>query len=600
MPMSTYEAPLKDMQFVICELAGLDQVTALPGWQETDREVVNAILQEASRFASEVLTPLNRVGDQAGVIWKDGNVIMAPGFREAYQSYIDTGWNRLGFEPEYGGQAIPGLVGAAVQEMWKSANLAFSACFQLTQGAIEALLLRGTDDQRRKFLPNMVEGRWTGTMNLTEPQAGSDLAAVRTRAMRQADGSYRIFGQKIFITYGEQDLSENIVHLVLARTPDAPPGVKGISLFIVPKFLVNEDGSLGERNDVWCLSVEHKLGIHGSPTCVMSYGDQEGAVGYLMGEENRGLEYMFIMMNLARLSVGLEGVAIGERAYQQALAYAKTRLQGRDISGGTEAVPIIRHPDVRRMLLLMKSLTQATRSLAYVVAGARDLAMRHPNEGYRKRNQAFVDLMTPVVKGWSTETGIEIASLGIQVHGGMGYIEETGAAQHWRDARITTIYEGTTGIQANDLVGRKIIRDQGKTVRAVLDEMRRFEGELRTKQPNASLESIRDEYTRGVDALANAVEYIVANYSVSPKRVMAGAVPFLKLFGIVAGGWQLARGAMVSANRLAEGKGDPGFYSGKIATARFFAEHVLATAPGLAHTVVRGGESAVELSEEQF
>jgi 3-(methylthio)propanoyl-CoA dehydrogenase len=598
--MSTYEAPLQDMQFVICELAGLDQVTALPGWQETDKEVVNAILQEASRFASEVLTPLNRVGDQAGVIWKDGNVIMAPGFREAYQSYIDTGWNRLGFEPEYGGQAIPGLVGAAVQEMWKSANLAFSASFQLTQGAIEALLLRGTDDQKRKFLPKMVEGRWTGTMNLTEPQAGSDLAAVRTRAVRQADGTYRIFGQKIFITYGEHDLSENIVHLVLARTPDAPPGVKGISLFIVPKFLVNEDGSLGQRNDVWCLSVEHKLGIHGSPTCVMSYGDQEGAVGYLMGEENRGLEYMFIMMNLARLSVGLEGVAIGERAYQQALAYAKTRLQGRDISGGSEAVPIIRHPDVRRMLLLMKSLTQATRSLAYVVAGARDLAMRHPDEGYRKRNQAFVDLMTPVVKGWSTETGIEIASLGIQVHGGMGYIEETGAAQHWRDARITTIYEGTTGIQANDLVGRKIIRDQGESVRAVVDEMRRFEVELRTKQPNASLESIRDEYTRGVDALANAVEYIVANYSVSPKRVMAGAVPFLKLFGIVAGGWQLARGAMVSANRLAEGKGDLGFYSGKIATARFFAEHVLATAPGLAHTVVRGGESAVELSEEQF
>ena len=600
MPMSTYEAPLKDMQFVICELAGLDQVTALPGWQETDQEVVIAILQEASRFASEVLTPLNRVGDQAGVIWKDGNVIMAPGFREAYQSYIDTGWNRLGFEPEYGGQAIPGLVGAAVQEMWKSANLAFSACFQLTQGAIEALLLRGTDDQKRKFLPKMVEGRWTGTMNLTEPQAGSDLAAVRTRAVGQADGTYRIFGQKIFITYGEHDLSENIVHLVLARTPDAPAGVKGISLFIVPKFLVNDHASLGQRNDVWCLSVEHKLGIHGSPTCVMSYGDQEGAVGYLMGEENRGLEYMFIMMNLARLSVGLEGVAIGERAYQQALAYAKTRLQGRDISGGSEAVPIIRHPDVRRMLLLMKSLTQATRSLAYVVAGGRDLAMRHPDEGYRKRNQAFVDLMTPVVKGWSTETGIEIASLGIQVHGGMGYIEETGAAQHWRDARITTIYEGTTGIQANDLVGRKIIRDRGKAVRAVVDEMRRFEGELRTNQPNASLESIRDEYTRGVDALANAVEYIVANYSVSPKRVMAGAVPFLKLFGIVAGGWQLARGAMVSANRLAEGKADLGFYSGKIATARFFAEHVLATAPGLAHTVVRGGESAVELSEEQF
>jgi alkylation response protein AidB-like acyl-CoA dehydrogenase len=598
--MSTYEAPLKDMQFVICELAGLDQLTVLPGWQETDEEVVKAILQEASRFAGEVLTPLNRVGDQAGVIWKEGNVITAPGFREAYQNYINTGWNRLGFDPEYGGQAIPSLVGAAVQEMWKSANLAFSACFQLTQGAVEALLLRGTAEQKSKFLPKMVEGRWTGTMNLTEPQAGSDLAAVRTRAVRQPDGTYRIFGQKIFITYGEHDLSENIVHLVLARTPDAPPGVRGISLFIVPKFLVNDDGSLGQRNDAWCLSVEHKLGIHGSPTCVMSYGDHGGAVGYIVGEENRGLEYMFIMMNVARLSVGLEGVAIGERAYQQALAYAKTRLQGRDISGGSQAVPIVQHPDVRRMLLQMKSQTQAARALAYVVAGARDLAMRHPDEEYRRRNHAFVDLMTPVVKGWSTETGIEVASLGIQVHGGMGYIEETGAAQHWRDARITTIYEGTTGIQANDLVGRKIVRDQGKTMHAVLDEMRSFEGELKVKRPDPALQSIRDAYSRGVDALSNAVEYILANYSVKPNRVMAGAVPFLKLFGIVAGGWQLARGAVISANRLAESKGDPAFYASKIATARFYAEHVLAAAPGLAHTVVRGGESVTEFPDEHL
>jgi 3-(methylthio)propanoyl-CoA dehydrogenase len=598
--MSTYEAPLRDMQFVICELAGLDQLTVLPGWQETDEEVVRAVLQEASRFASEVLTPLNRVGDQAGVIWKEGNVITAPGFREAYQSYIDTGWNRLGFGPEYGGQAIPSLVGAAVQEMWKSANLAFSACFQLTQGAVEALLLRGTAEQKSKFLPKMVEGRWTGTMNLTEPQAGSDLGSVRTRAVRQPDGTYRIFGQKIFITYGEHDLSENIVHLVLARTPDAPSGVKGISLFIVPKFLVNDDRSLGQRNDAWCLSVEHKLGIHGSPTCVMSYGDHGGAVGYLVGEENRGLEYMFIMMNVARLSVGLEGVAIGERAYQQALAYAKTRVQGRDISGGSEAVPIVQHPDVRRMLLQMKSQTQAARSLAYVVAGARDLAIRHLDEGCRRRNQAFVDLITPVVKGWSTENGIEIASLGIQVHGGMGYIEETGAAQHWRDARITTIYEGTTGIQANDLVGRKIVRDQGKTMHAVLAEMRRFEGELKVKRPNAALQSIHDGYARGVDALSNAVEYILANYTVKPNRVMAGSVPFLKLFGIVAGGWQLARGAVISANRLAEGKGDPPFYASKIATARFFAEHVLAAAPGLAHTVVRGGESVTEFPEDHL
>jgi 3-(methylthio)propanoyl-CoA dehydrogenase len=596
--MSTYEAPLKDMQFVICELAGLDQVSALPDWQETDAETVSAILQEASRFAGEVLTPLNRVGDQAGVIWKEGNVIMAPGFREAYQNYIDTGWNRLGLDPDFGGQPIPSLVGAAVQEMWKSANLAFSACFQLTQGAIEALMLRGTDAQKKKFLPKMVEGRWTGTMNLTEPQAGSDLAGVRTRAVRQSDGTYRLSGQKIFITYGEHDLSENIIHLVLARTPDAPPGVKGISLFIVPKFLVNDDGTLGQRNDAFCLSVEHKLGIHGSPTCVMSYGDRGGAVGYLVGEENRGLEYMFIMMNAARLSVGLEGVAIGERAYQQALAYAKTRVQGRDISGGSDPVPIIRHPDVQRMLLLMKSQTQAARSLAYVVAGARDVAIRHPDETHRQRSHAFVDLLTPVVKGWSTETGIELASLGIQVHGGMGYIEETGAAQHWRDARITTIYEGTTGIQANDLVGRKIVRDQGKSVRVLLDEIRRFDGQL--KASDASLMGIRDALARGVDALANAVEYILTNYSADPKKVLVGSVPFLKLFGIVAGGWQLARGAIISTNRLAEGAGDQAFYASKIATARFYAEHVLAGAPALAHTVIHGGASAAEFPEEEF
>ena len=596
--MSTYEAPLKDMEFVITELAGLDRVLALPGWQDIDADVISAILQEAGKFASEVLAPLNQVGDQKGVIWKDSNVLTAPGFREAYRSYVDTGWNRLGLDPEYGGQAIPSVVSAAAAEMWKSSNLALSACFQLTQGAIEALLLRATADQKRKFLPNMVEGRWTGTMNLTEPQAGSDLAAVRTRAVRQDDGTYRIFGQKIFITYGEHDLSENIIHLVLARTPDAPPGVKGISLFIVPKFLVNDDGSLGERNDAFCLSVEHKLGIHGSPTCVLSYGDQGGAIGYLVGEENRGLEYMFIMMNAARLSVGLEGVAIGERAYQQAFAYAKTRVQGQDISGGAERVPIIRHPDVRRMLLLMKSQVEAARALAYVVIAARDLALRHPDAECRNGSQAFVDLLTPVVKGWSTETGIELASLGIQVHGGMGYIEETGAAQHWRDARITTIYEGTTGIQANDLIGRKILRDKGAAARAVLGEMRAFE--IAPFEADAALASIRHSLAHGVDALSNAVEYILATYPTDPRRVMYGGVPFLRLFGIVAGGWQLARGAKVAATRLAEGKGDRAFYKAKIATAHFFADHVLAGAPGLAHTVIHGGDSSSELSEDQW
>jgi 3-(methylsulfanyl)propanoyl-CoA dehydrogenase len=595
--MTTYEAPLDEMQFVIRELAGLDTLTALPEWRDIDVETVNAVLQEASRFASEVLAPLNQTGDQRGVICKDNHVITAPGFREAYRQYVTSGWSRLGFDEEYGGQSMPNLVGAAVQEMWKSANLAFSACFQLTQGAAEAIFQRSTEEQKKKYLPAIIEGRWTGTMNLTEPQAGSDLAAVRTRAVRQEDGSYRLFGQKIFITYGEHDLTENIIHLVLARTPDAPPGVKGISLFIVPKFLVNDDGTLGSRNDAFCLSVEHKLGIHGSPTCVLSYGDQGGAVGYLVGEENRGLEYMFTMMNVARISVGLEGVGIGERAYQQAREYARTRVQGRDVSGSDRSVPIIRHPDVRRMLLLMKAQTEATRALAYVVVTARDLAGHHPDEQTRQRNQAFVELMTPVVKGWSTEAGIEIASLGIQVHGGMGYVEETGAAQHWRDARITTIYEGTTGIQANDLIGRKIARDHGRTIRAVLEEIRAFANQL--EGPDASLLSIKKNVVQGIDALAAATEFIVTNFQANPRKVMFGAVPFLKLFGIVAGGWQLARGAKISATRLAEGKGDPTFYKAKIATARFFAEHVLTTAPGFAHTVIHGGEVDGLLSDDQ-
>jgi 3-(methylthio)propanoyl-CoA dehydrogenase len=595
--MTNYEAPLDEMQFVIRELAGLETLTALPEWKDIDAETVGAVLQEAGRFASEVLAPLNQSGDQRGVICKDNHVITAPGFREAYQQYVTSGWNRLGFDDKYGGQSMPHLVGAAVQEMWKSANLAFSACFQLTQGAAEAILQRSNDAQKKKYLPGMIEGRWTGTMNLTEPQAGSDLAAVRTRAVRQEDGSYRIFGQKIFITYGEHDLSENIIHLVLARTPDAPLGVKGISLFIVPKFLVNDDGTLGSRNDAYCLSVEHKLGIHGSPTCVLSYGDQGGAIGYLIGEENRGLEYMFTMMNVARISVGLEGVGIGERAYQQAREYARTRVQGRDISGGDGSVPIIRHPDVRRMLLLMKAQTEATRALAYVVVAARDLSSHHPDEQIRQQSQAFVELMTPVVKGWSTETGIEIASLGIQVHGGMGYVEETGAAQHWRDARITTIYEGTTGIQANDLIGRKIVRDKGRTIRTVLEEMRACTAEL--EGTDTSLLHIRNRLVEGIESLTAATEYILSNFSADPRKVLFGSVPFLKLFGIVAGGWQLARGAKISATRLAESKGDPAFYKAKVATARFYAEQILATAPGLANAVIHGGDVDSLLSDDE-
>src|SRR5581483_11925676 len=434
--MSTYTAPLRDMKLVLRELAGLEQLAKLPGSEEASPDTVDAILEEAAKFATGVLDPINYSGDQEGSTWAEGAVRTPKGFREAYRQFCEGGWNALPFESEWGGQGLPRLVSTPVQEMWKSANLSFSLCPLLTQGAIEAL--------KRRYLPKMVEGRWTGTMNLTEPQAGSDLSLVRTRAERQSD-HYLISGQKIFITYGEHDLAENIVHLVLARTPDAPEGVKGISLFVVPKFIPGQDGGAGKRNSAKCASIEHKLGIHASPTAVMVY---DRAVGYLVGEEHRGLEYMFIMMNAARFAVGLEGVAIAERAFQRALAFAKERIQGRDLVQGGKPVPIIRHPDVRRMLMLMKSQTEAMRALAYTTAAAMDYARKHPDAEARKRHQAFVDLMIPVVKGWSTETGIEIASLGVQVHGGMGFVEETGAAQYLRDARITTIYEGTTGIQA--------------------------------------------------------------------------------------------------------------------------------------------------------
>src|SRR5882672_4323258 len=467
--MSAYQAPLKDMRFVLNELAGLGDIAKLPGYQDASPDTVDAILEEASKFASGVLDPINYSGDQEGSKWVDGAVRTPKGFREAYKQFCEGGWNALPFEAEWGGQSLPRLVSTPVQEMWKSSNMSFSLCPLLTQGAIEALLLRGSEELKRRYLPKMVEGNWTGTMNLTEPQAGSDLSLVRTRAERQGD-YFLISGQKIFITYGEHDLSENIVHLVLARTPEAPEGVKGISLFVVPKFVPNADGTPGKRNPAKCASIEHKLGIHASPTAVMVY---DKAVGYLVGEENRGLEYMFIMMNAARFAVGLEGVAIAERAFQRALAFAKERLQGRDLIEG-RTVPIIRHPDVRRMLMLMKSQTEAMRALAYVTAAALDLAHKLKSE----KHQAFAELMIPVVKGWSTETGIEVASLGVQVHGGMGFVEETGAAQYLRDARITTIYEGTTGIQANDLVGRKIAREGGVTVKAWISALQKFDMEL--------------------------------------------------------------------------------------------------------------------------
>lgn len=593
--MSEYIAPLKDIRFVMQDLAGLDQVVSLPGCEEASPDVVDAILEEAAKFSGEILSPLNRVGDRDGAKWKDKTVSTSPGFKEAYRQFVDNGWNGIGCDPEFGGQGLPKLLSTAVSEMWKGANHAFSLCPMLTQGAIEALMIAGTDEQKAAYLPNLVSGEWTGTMNLTEPSAGSDLAAVRSRAEPVGDGTYKVFGQKIFITYGEHDMTDNIVHLVLARTPNAPEGVKGISLFVVPKFLLKADGAPGERNDVYCVSIEHKLGIHGSPTAVLAFGDNGGAIGTLVGEENRGLEYMFIMMNAARFNVGLEGLGDAERAYQRAVVYAKERVQGAEVGvRGGPKVPIIKHPDVRRMLMSMRSRIEAMRALAYVTAAAQDNAHGNPDEVVRQKAQAFADLLIPVVKGWSTESAIDIASLGVQVHGGMGYIEETGAAQHLRDARITAIYEGTTAIQANDLIGRKIAREKGVTIKSVIAEMRAAATQL-----DGDLASIGARQNAAVDALEKAVDWIVANFASEPKAAHAGAVPFLYLFGIVAGGWQMGRAAVIARAKIASGETDP-FWAAKLATTRFFADHFLTQVPGLAESVVAGAVGALEIADDSF
>jgi alkylation response protein AidB-like acyl-CoA dehydrogenase len=596
--MSNYTAPLKDMMFVLTELAGLDKVAALPGYEEASLDVVEAILDESAKFTGGVLAPLNRPGDEEGARWADKAVTMPKGFKEAYAQFVDNGWNALSGNPEHGGQGLPKVVSAAVQEMWKSANMSFSLCPLLTLGAIEALELAGTDAQKEMYLPNMVSGKWTGTMNITEPQAGSDLAAIRSRAVPNGDGTYRIFGQKIFITYGDHDMAENTIHLVLARTPDAPEGVKGISLFVVPKFMVNADGSLGARNDTFCVSIEHKLGIHASPTCVMALGDNGGAVGTMVGKENEGLKYMFVMMNAARFAVGLEGLAIAERAYQHAVGYARERVQGRAIEGSASGVPIIKHPDIRRMLMQMRSQVEAMRALAYSVAAAHDAAARHPDAAQRAQNQAYVDLMIPVVKGWSTENGNALSYLGVQVFGGMGFVEEAGAAQFMRDARITTIYEGTTGIQANDLMGRKIAREGGATIKAVIGMMEQTRADV-SKQAGPAFVALAAALGRGIEALKQATDYIVGNYGKDVRTVAVGAVPFLRLMGIVSGGWMMARAALVAQGKITAGDADP-FYPAKIATAHFYAEHAMSEAAGLAQEVVQGGASALSLDEAMF
>ncbi len=595
--MTDYVPPLPDMRFVLHELIGLERIAALPGCEHIGRELVDTILDEAGKFARDELAPLNRIGDTQGSRLVHDAVHTPPGFRDAYHQFIAGGWTALTGDPDHGGHGLPALVSAAVQEMWNAANMGFALCPLLSMGAIEALSFTGTEAQKALYLARLIDGSWTGTMNLTEPQAGSDLAAVRTRAVPDGD-AYRLFGQKIFITYGEHDFTDNILHLVLARLPDAPEGVKGISLFLVPKFLVNPDGSLGARNDVHCVSLEHKLGIHASPTAVMAYGDHDGAVGYLLGEANRGLEYMFIMMNQERFGVGMQGVAISERAYQQALEYARNRVQGTEtgVRGGAR-VPILRHPDVRRMLLSMKAETEAMRALAYVAAAAMDVGHRHPDAAQRADAQAMADLLIPVVKGWSTETALGITSTGIQVHGGMGFIEETGAAQHARDARILTIYEGTTGIQANDLVGRKIARDGGNAARAAIAEMQAAIAAL----DGAEVAPIRAALADAVALLERAVAWVVDTSATDPRAVAAGAVPFLKLFGVVAGGWQMGRAAHVAQTRLTAGDNlHPGFYRAKLATARFYADHVLPQAHGLAHATMHGASSVLAPDDVLF
>ncbi|CAG2140495.1 3-methylmercaptopropionyl-CoA dehydrogenase [Cupriavidus yeoncheonensis] len=593
----TYRAPLKDMLFVMNELAGLEAVSQLPGFEEATPETAQAVLEEAAKFNEQVVAPLNRAGDLEPSSWKDGVVTTTPGFKDAFRQFAEGGWQGVQHPQEFEGQGLPKLIGTACNEMLNSANLSFSLCPLLTDGAIEALLTAGSEAQKATFLPKLISGAWTGTMNLTEPQAGSDLAAVRTRAEPQGDGTYKVFGTKIFITYGEHDMADNIVHLVLARTPNAPEGVKGISLFIVPKFLVNADGSNGARNDVHCVSIEHKLGIKASPTAVLQFGDHGGAIGTLVGEENRGLEYMFIMMNSARFAVGMQGIAISERAYQQAVGYARERVQSRPVDGSArEAVTIIHHPDVKRMLMTMRSLIEGARSVAYVAAAFNDAAHNHPDEAVRKQNQAVYEFLVPIVKGWSTELSIDVTSLGVQVHGGMGFIEETGAAQHYRDSRILAIYEGTTAIQANDLVGRKTVRDGGAVARALCASIAETEAAL-GKHGGAAFTAVQAQLAKGRAALEAVVEFVVANTKSDPNAVFAGSVPYLKLCGIVFSGWQLGRAMLAADAKRAE---DPGFHDAKIATAHFFAEHVLSQASGLRDAVVAGSAPVNAVAPEQF
>ena len=601
----SYVAPVTDMLFCMKELAGLEALTQLPGFEDAGLDTAEAVLTEAGRFCAEVIEPLNADSDRHPPVWRAGEVTTSTGFKDAFSQFAAGGWQGLQHPVKFGGQGLPKTIGAACAEMLNSASVSFALCPLLTDGAIEALLTAGSAEQQRFFLPKMIDGTWTGTMNLTEPQAGSDLAMVRTRAVPQGDGSYRISGQKIYITYGEHDMAENIVHLVLARTPDAPPGVKGISLFLCPKFLVNDDGSLGERNDVYCASIEHKLGIKASPTAVLVFGDDKGTVGpgavaQLIGEKNRGLEYMFVMMNAARFSVGVQGIGVAERAYQRAVAYARDRVQSRPVDATAPAgASIIHHPDVKRMLMRMRAHVEGCRALATVSAAAFDTAHHHPDVAVRRASEAFHEFTVPLVKGYGTEMSIEVTSLGVQVHGGMGYIEETGAAQHLRDARILTIYEGTTAIQANDLVGRKTSRDGGELARSIARQIEATEAALAPRSSVAA-KAVHRWLKVSRQAFTDVVDFVVAHARTQPTAAYAGSVPYLMLAGQLLSGWQLARALVIAEEQLGGGEGDTAFLSAKVATAHFYAEHILSTLPGLRDAIIDGAGSVGGMSVESF
>ena len=590
----SYTAPVRDLLFVCTEIADLDGVSKLPGYEESTADLLAAVLEEAGKFGSEVLAPINYSGDQQGARLVDGQAVTADGWKEAYSQFVESGWNSLPFDSEYGGQGLPWIISTAVNEIWHAANMAFSLCPLLTQGAIEAILAHGTDQQKQTYLAKMVSGEWTGTMNLTEPQAGSDLAAVKTRAKPDGD-HYRITGQKIFITYGDHDMTENIIHLVLARTPDAPEGVKGISLFIVPKFLQDDSGNWTVRNDAGPLSLEHKLGIHASPTAVMGFGDDEGAIGYLVGEENQGLMYMFTMMNVARHAVGVQGYAVAERAYQQAVIFANDRVQGKAIDAPAgDRVNIINHPDVQRLLWIQKCRNEALRSLGLVAASCMDKSERSQNPDEKQAAREMVDILIPIVKGYSTEIGLENVSLALQVHGGMGFIEETGAAQHYRDQRITPIYEGTTGIQAMDLVGRKLGRDGGQMTNRVVGYIRQDIDALESLP-----ESMKKTMLAALDALS-ATATRLAEQSVSEaKKVAAVAEPYLRLWGVVACGWQLAKAVNASNNHINAGS-DDAFYRTKIKTAEFYFATEMPKVQCLVDTINGSADLVCETNISQF